>query len=103
MTRSRLLPAYVEIMAAGQDLPAAMEGATVLVEIAERPRDISHLPVDPCDTDIPQRARICPDLGDDAEVGDRGDVDADRRFPGFPRPVMGSGATCAAGGSGVKA
>jgi hypothetical protein len=58
LTRSQLLPANVEIMAAGKDLPPAMEGATELVEIAERPRDISHLPVDPCDTDIPQRARI---------------------------------------------
>ena len=36
LTRSQLLPAYVEIMVAGKDLPAADEGATELVEIAAR-------------------------------------------------------------------
>lgn len=34
LTRAQLLPAYVEIMIAGQDLAAAAEGATELTEIA---------------------------------------------------------------------
>jgi DNA-binding CsgD family transcriptional regulator len=34
LTRAQLLPAYVEIMIAGQDLAAAAEGATELAEIA---------------------------------------------------------------------
>jgi tetratricopeptide (TPR) repeat protein len=36
LTRAQVLPAYVEIMVAGMDLPAAEAGATELAEVAER-------------------------------------------------------------------